>query len=292
MTVKFLKLPYFIKKFRYRIILIAVCIILVTGTVIIKTTANDNKGIFLPIIMYHNITKDDTKAGDYSISTVQLEKDLMYLEDNGYTSVTVSDLINYIDNNVALPQKPVMITFDDGFLNNMTYGLPLLKKYNMKAVISIVGAYTQKFTDTPDSNPHYAYLSWRDITRAKHCGHFEIQSHSYNMHEINSKRKGARINKNENFRDYQSAFISDAYKVSNGLLENCNIKVTTYTYPYGFYCKESEEILHNLHYRCSLTCNEKPNYITKDPECLFLLGRYNRPQKLTTEQYMKKLLKE
>ncbi len=287
----FEKINYFVHRHMYKLIIIAFLITVIATIIIVSVKANDNDGVFLPIIMYHSIVADDTKGGDYSITKVNLEKDLMYLEDHGYTAIFTRDLVDYVQKGTPLPPKPVIITFDDGFLNNLTYGLPLLKKYNMKAVVSVVGSYCQKFTDTPDPNPKYAYLTWNDIVIMKHSGYFEIENHSYDMHSISSARKGSRINKGESFKDYQNVFIADTFKNHYALIDNCRITPQAYTYPYGFYTSESTQILKNIGYKATYTCDEKPNYITRNPGCLYGLSRYNRPNSMTTDQFMKKLLK-
>ena len=107
-------------------------------------------GVSLPILMYHSVLKDKSRAGKYVVSPDTLEQDMLYLKGCGYTTVVMEDLINYVENGVPLPEKPVMLTFDDGHLNNKTYVYPLLQKHGMKAVISIVGEYTELFSNTPD----------------------------------------------------------------------------------------------------------------------------------------------
>ena len=69
------------------------------------------------------------------------------LQVKGYTAITVSDLLAYVQDGADLPEKPVMITFDDGYYNNYIYAYPLLKQRGMKAVVSIIGSQTALFTD-------------------------------------------------------------------------------------------------------------------------------------------------
>lgn len=96
--------------------------------------------IKVPIIMYHSILK--SRSGDYIIHPSEFESDLKCIKDNGYETITMTDLIEYVYNDKELPEKPIIITFDDGYYDNLGYAVPLLKEYNMKAVISIVGSYT------------------------------------------------------------------------------------------------------------------------------------------------------
>lgn len=82
-------------------------------------------GIPLPVLMYHSVFSG--RHSDYVVPPEVLESDLAYLSDHGYQAVLVSDLVEYVYNGKALPEKPVMITFDDGYYNNLEQCLPLLE---------------------------------------------------------------------------------------------------------------------------------------------------------------------
>lgn len=216
---------------------------------------------------------------------------MIYLKDNGYTTIFVGDLINYVYKDGTLPEKPVILTFDDGFYNNYTYVLPLLEKYDMKADISVVGSYSQKFSDIDEKKPAYAYLDWKTICNMVKTKRIEIGNHSYNMHTNDSKRKGCTINKGETPESYRNVFMGDTVALQNKLKDNCGFEPQFYTYPFGFYSNETVENLKALGFKASLTVAEKPNYITKDKNCLFNLNRYNRPSGISTYQFMTKALK-
>lgn len=254
-------------------------------------SADAQPEIPLPILMYHSVLKDAHRSNKYVVTPDQLEKDLAYLQQNGYTTVFVQDLIGYVYEGAPLPEKPVMLSFDDGYYNNYTYVLPLLEKYDMKAVISVVGSYAQRFSDTPDPNPNYAYLSWEDIRALKDSGRVEIQNHSYDMHK-QTGRNGAQKKAGESVDAYRAALGEDAMALQAALRENCDILPTAFTYPFGAYSKESLPILKELGFRATLTCTEKVNYITRDPECLFGLHRFNRPSGISTQTFMHKALPE
>jgi hypothetical protein len=99
--------------------------------------ADAQTGVPLPILMYHSVLKDPQRSGSYIITPAQFEKDMLYLNEHGYTTVLPSDLLRYAKGEGELPEKPVMITFDDGYYNNLVYVLPILKRLQLKAVISI-----------------------------------------------------------------------------------------------------------------------------------------------------------
>ena len=90
----------------------------------------------LPILMYHHIHKSSSQWGDHVVSPQTLEGDFQYLTAQGYTAVTVADLTAYTQNGTPLPEKPIMITFDDGQLSVLEYALPLLERYDLKAVVA------------------------------------------------------------------------------------------------------------------------------------------------------------
>ena len=248
------------------------------------------EGVLVPILLYHSILKDPQRAGMHVLSPDTLEQDLRYLKDHGYTTVSIQQLIDAVYQDAPLPEKPVVLTFDDGYLNNLTYVLPLLEKYDMKATISIVGAYTEQAEREDDENPNYAYLKKQRIAEMAQSGRFEIGVHSYDMHGQQT-RKGSAKNKGESTGQYQAVFRADTEQCV-ALLAECGVDANVYAYPYGAISAESEPVLKELGFCASLSCREKPNYITKDPDCLWQLGRYNRPSGVSTETFMQRALGE
>ena len=106
------------------------------------------EGVLLPIVMYHHVLKDTKALGKFVISPQELEADLQYLNENGYQSVSVEQVTAFVQNGAALPEKPIMLTFDDGYLSFAEYVLPLLKKYNQSSDYTVTrpqpSPYSQK----------------------------------------------------------------------------------------------------------------------------------------------------
>jgi len=254
--------------------------------------ASAGVSVQLPVIMYHSVLKDPARHGKYVVSPQELEDDLAYLKRQGYTAVLPRELAAYAAGRGALPDRPVMLTFDDGHYNNLTYALPLLEEYGMKAVISAVGAYTEAFSESPDPNPNYGYCSWQELLQLNQSGRFELGNHSYDLHRDGARRGCARM-RGEGRAEYRALLTEDTARMQRALLENCGAAPITYAYPYGAISPESCEPLKELGFLCTLSCYEHPNLITAgDPDCLYQLGRYNRPGGESTADFMQRCLAE
>ncbi|WP_124101125.1 polysaccharide deacetylase family protein [Ruminococcus sp. Marseille-P6503] len=255
-----------------------------------EATAQEREGIKVPIIMYHSILKNEEMWGDYVLSPIELEKDIVYLKNNGYEAVFVSQLIDYVENGKELPEKPVILSFDDGSYNNLTYVLPLLKKYGFKATFSVVGKYSEVACEDADPSPGYSYLDWKDIKKLMESGYIEIANHSYDMHSLDGRR-GSLMNSGESYEDYRQAFYNDAFKTQHLLEDNCGFTPDVYTYPYGLICDASRHLVKSCGFKASLGVEEKMNYICRgDSDCLYEMYRYNRTAFESTEDFMKRLL--
>ena len=250
--------------------------------------ANSDEYIKVPIIMYHSILKDPARSNKYTITPAVLEEDLKYIKANGYETITISDLISYVYDDKPLPPKPIILTFDDGHYNNYGYLYPLLEKYDMKAVISIVGSYTDKFSETNEANLNYSYLRWKDINELISSGRIEFQNHTYNLHDNTHGRIGAKKKNGESDDEYKKILEEDINKLQNEFKENTGYVPTCFTYPFGGISNSSLDIIKELGFKASLSCEEGINKITKNPNSLYLLKRYNRPSYVSTYNIFKK----
>lgn len=278
-----------LSKINYKLLTIITIIILLLSCILIfyNVKAKQTAEISVPIIMYHSILK--SKSGKYIVNPSTLEDDLKFIKNNGYTTITMTDLINYVYSDYELPEKPIIITFDDGHYNNLTYALPLLEKYDMLAVISIVGKYTDTYTESDEANPNYGYLRWKDINDLMKSGRFEFQNHTYELHNITKNRRGCMKMKGESFEAYKTVLSKDLSKLQQEFCINTGYIPNTFTYPFGAISSDSMDIIKELGFKASLSCNEGINLIIKDPNCLYQLKRYNRPNNLSTACFFNKI---
>lgn len=248
--------------------------------------ASENKGVKVPILMYHSVLKDTARSGKYVITPAQMEEDLKYLIRQGYTTIVVQDLVDYVDGKAELPEKPVMLSFDDGYYNNYTYVLPLLEQYRAKAVISVVGTYTEQYTQTKDENPAYAYLSWDNIRAMMDTGLIEFQNHTYDLHSNGKNRSGSKKRKGESEEEYRALLVGDVGKLQSEMQKQLGYTPLCFTYPFGSVSEASFPVLKEMGFRASLSCQEGMNYIERQPEDLYMLKRYLRSNKKSAEKIL------
>jgi len=254
-------------------------------------TANMRVSVKLPVIMYHNISKKTNLVDKYCVSEKRFEEDLRYIQEHGYNCITTAELIDYVYNKAELPENPFMITFDDGYESFYMYAYPLLIKYNMKAVMSIVGSYTDLFTENEDHNLDYSHLNWKQVNELNNSGFVEIQNHTYNMHEITTKRKGAGMAKGESPESFKKVFKSDLENLNTQILNYTGKKANIFTYPYGNIAEKSVDILKEIGFVGAFTCTEQVNIITGNPEELYRINRFNRDGGLSSPEFFKKIEK-
>lgn len=252
-----------------------------------KVSLNDK--IKLPIIMYHHISKKASALGDYVITPNQFESDLKFIKQKGYETITSQNLVDYFDGKFDLPEKPIMITFDDGYLSFYEYAYPLLQKYNMKAVLSVIGKYSDLYSDCDDRNINYAHVTWNNIKEMRKSGLIEMANHTYDLHTLND-RKGSAIKSGESGDCYKTMLASDLKTLQNKLKEVTGITPVTFTYPFGRVCKQSYSIIEEMGFKVSFGCEEKINYIDKENPYLYKLKRFNRGHGKSSETFFKNIL--
>lgn len=268
------------------IIIFTVIIVLVTCAYP-AAAEETHECIRLPIVMYHHMSPKEKLWGDYVLEVDQFERDLFYLKQNGYESVTVNDLLNWCGGQGELPEKPVMITFDDGFESTWEYAVPLLEKYGMKGVVSIIGCTAQQYTDSPDHNMDYSHMSWEKVAEASKGSILEVQCHTWNMHHL-YPRKGCSKMSCETPGEYRAALCEDIESFQDKLCAYTGRHANALALPFGAYVLDTLQFAGELGFDAVLTCTEKVNYLTGSVSELMELGRYNRPSGLSSEKFFSK----
>jgi peptidoglycan/xylan/chitin deacetylase (PgdA/CDA1 family) len=224
-------------------------------------------------LLYHHLIE----AGETNDDTMLLSdfrRDMERIRDLGYTTVGISDIEAYVNEGVPLPEKAVMIRFDDGYLSNYELAYPVLQEFGFKAVIFAIGVSightTYKDTDEPIT-PHFSYEQAREMTDS---GLVELQSHTWDMHQVEhldgaARRMGILRKENESEEEYARALKEDFEKSRDGLEAATGQSVTALAFPFGLHEASAENILYNLGVDITLTTEPGINILVKgDPDSL------------------------
>ena len=136
----------------------------------VSNLINDNRGI--PVLYYHSVK--ESADNEVTITPEMLKAELKYIHDEGYVTLTISQLKAYILNDSPIPPKSILITFDDGYMDNYYSAFPLLKEFNMTATI---------FCITAELDGSY-YLSKEAIKEMSAYG-IDIESHTLTHPHLN-----------------------------------------------------------------------------------------------------------
>ena len=242
------------------------------------------------ILMYHQVSENSSLWGDYVIPTSLLKEDFEYLKNNNYTPIKIKDILDFTKGTKELPEKVVVITFDDGQRSFLTKVVPLLEEYNYPAVVNIVGALTDLYTENGETNDKYAYLNWNDIKTLSQNPLVEIGHHSYNFHSLGYRRGMGKIYGESNSA-YSEIIKTDIEKLNEKLLSNIGERPYILAYPYGIRNDTLLEIAKDENFPVTLSCRESINKISVGDE-LFELGRFNRPYGKSSDIYFESIIKQ
>lgn len=125
----------------------------------------------LPIIMYHDVSGvplDDIYRAGSNVLPADFSAQLDYLRCAGYTTISMAQLFDAIAGRGALPEKPVILTFDDGYSDHYTEVFSLLRAHNMTGSFAIITGFVEGGGD---------YVSWAQIKEMADAG-MEMMSHT------------------------------------------------------------------------------------------------------------------
>lgn len=268
----------------YAVLLLALICLLCIGLLAPARASQDSRT--LPIVMYHQIVSGEDGLCDYTASAAQLEADLQALAREGYQTVWLSDVIRFVHEGTALPEKPVLLVFDDGYRSVVSQVIPLLEQYNAKAMVSVIGARAQGIEDGCDTSGEY--MTWDDLKKAVDSGCIELQSHSAQLHVFRT-RKGAQKLPDESDAAYEAMLGADL-NLMQAWAKAADVPVLkAFAYPYGFVEPQADGILRSHGYEATMTSEPHTNRITADPACLYRMGRFNRSGLIDTDTLMDEL---
>ncbi len=139
------------------------------------------------VLAYHDVEDTDPDQTFVSVLTEHLRQQFSWLHENNYVPVSIDQILAAKAGTATLPEKAVLLTFDDGYQSFYQRVYPLLKAYRWPAVVAPVGVWTD-----PPANatvnfgdlvvPRERFLTWEQITEMSRSGLVEVAAHSNNLH--------------------------------------------------------------------------------------------------------------
>ncbi|MBO4779456.1 MAG: polysaccharide deacetylase family protein [Selenomonadaceae bacterium] len=184
------------------------------------------EGSKILVLNYHQV---DNKSSYLSVPPSDFEAQMKFLVDSGCITITPDELYAGLRGEIELPPKPVLITFDDGYLDNYINAFPILKKYGLHATIFIIPAFTSVYPN---------YMTWEQLKEMEANG-ITIESHTMNHTKL------------EELPDDE--IRSELINSKNILEENLGHPVEFLAYPTGTYNLHIAGIAQDIGYKGAFT---------------------------------------
>jgi peptidoglycan/xylan/chitin deacetylase (PgdA/CDA1 family) len=214
--------------------------------------------------MYHYVSEPPADADiyrrDLSVTPANFEAQLAWLRSQGYEGITLTDLVYYLALGWPLPDRPVILTFDDGYLDNYTNAFPLLKEY------SYVGTFFLITAPIDFGDP--AYLTW-DMVQEMHRAGMDFQSHSYRHFDLRDK--------DQDFLIFEIIAPKEAIEARTGQT------VRFFSYPSGRYDDHTVAVLKSAFFWGSVITEQGATHTSDD---LFELTRVRVRGEYTLEDFI------
>ena len=235
----------------------------------------------IPVIVYHGIPYNDV-PNQYNITVDSFKNQMFALKVAGYNSITSQDLYKYLRGEITLPQKSILITFDDGRVDSFKMADPVFAALNYKATMFVIGRYSllaerQKY-----------YLSINQLKEMSDSGRWDIEAHSFDGHEsyftapgiqdghfFSHKQWSDSQNRLETNQEFSQRIINDFEKVKTGLENILGKSIQSFAFPYGDFGQNNTNF------------KDATNINTQESQKLFSLDFYqNSPAQRFRNNYL------
>jgi len=223
------------------------------------------KPVQVPVLMYHDISY---LGEGYSKTPEQFRAQMKELKDAGFHTISYAELVDFVENGTSLPEKPIVITIDDGYHSNYEYAFPILQELDMKAEIALIGGAIQ-YTSWG--------LKWDEVREMEKSGLVSFQAHTFQMHEDSSSwggRLGVLRAEGEPWSRYVETLSADTVKILDTIERETGVRPIAFTYPRGKWNHLAEALVTQL--GCKVTVTTKDGVarvIQGDPSSLHLMDR-------------------
>lgn len=196
----------------------------------------DDSGRHLPILTYRSFVDADEKGNpvEPGITLAQFEQQMQTLVDIGCTFITPRQLLEAINTGESLPQRAVMITFDDCSEEIYSQAFPILQQYGITATVNVIGYYIE-YHDNYD----FPLLTWEELSEMTDSGLINLQSETYYAYVPQLNVDGTttypftETRPGEDAEAYQTRITKDLLRNNLKLYSETGTMPVALAYPYG-----------------------------------------------------------
>ena len=181
----------------------------------------DKENTSLLVLMYHRVLADGEPCGDWDANESSFRADLAWLAENGFKTVLPSELAS----GKLLPERAVMLTFDDGYEDNYTRAYPLLVEYGAKAVVAPIVSHLDEEAE--------GFLNWDMLREMCASGLVEPGSHTYLLHDEGDGGNRGISRGSDSREEYEKRLREDLELSASRIEEETGITPCYFAYPFG-----------------------------------------------------------
>lgn len=179
--------------------------------------------LYVPVILYHHVQPQAeaaaNKQSSLSVDNRQFDGQMAYLNSHGYTVITSQELVDAVRNHTTVPPKSIVVTMDDGYVDQYSYAFPIIKKYGIKVSLMIPSGLI--------GNP--GFMTWDQVREMNGSGLISLIDHTWSHYPIQS-----------------GTYDKIKYEIEMGksvLEQNTGTRIGLFAYPYGSFNNTAISIL-------------------------------------------------
>jgi biofilm PGA synthesis lipoprotein PgaB len=271
------------------------CLLMVlVSTITISDARSQPAGQRFVAIAFHDVVDNRDQLETDSVTSTSLVQFFDWLKGTGWTAVSLDDVAAAARGVRPLPDKAILISFDDGYSSLYTRVFPLLRIYRFPIVAALVGSWMESRPDgtvTPDGTviygdrivPRSNFISWAQAREMQASGLVEFASHSYNLHRgVLANPQGNMVpaaitwqydpatGSYEDDAQYRARIRADLMRARSQMTANLGRPPRALVWPFGRYSGPALEVAKQVGFNFALTLEPEPAY-TSD---LFAIHRY------------------
>lgn len=175
----------------------------------------------ITVLYYHEVVPAGQGHTYQKIEQEKFIRQMRWLKENGYETITFSQLAE------PLPEKPVIITFDDGFRSVYDYAAPVLEECGFQAVLFLAPKYIE------ENHPYY--MTWQQLQTLMDQGAAEVGAHTYSHIDVRSVS--------------EAALKEEITACDSSILAHLGVRPAAFCFPYGTFKQDSLKTLRGNGYR-------------------------------------------